>query len=105
MQIRKRLLPLLAVLLLTGCAANSNAPPTQPGGTAPPGTTATQQVSGTDPSQEQSGLPTTPGTSEATGGESIPSSGGESDPVSPSYDPASPDTPTSPTSPPATTEP
>ena len=36
MQIRKRLLPLLAVLLLTGCAANSNAPPTQPGGTAPP---------------------------------------------------------------------
>lgn len=105
MQFPKRLLPLLAVLVLTGCASKGDAPPTQPGGADPPGTTVTQQNSGTDPSQEQSGLPTSPGASEGTTSESTAPNSGESGSVSPSYDPASPTTPTSPTSPPATTEP
>ena len=102
MRLSRRLLPLLAVLVLTGCASKGSAPPTQPGGADPPGTTVTQQNSGTDPSQEQSGLPTSPGASEGTSGESTAPSGGGSGPASPSQDPTQPYTPTSP---PATTEP
>lgn len=102
MQFPKRLLPLLAVLVLTGCASKGDAPPTQPGGADPPGTTVTQQNSGADPSQEQSGLPASPGASEGTTGESTAPSGGGGDPAFPSYDPTQPYTPTSP---PATTEP
>lgn len=102
MRLSRRLLPLLAVLVLTGCASKGSAPPTQPGGADPPGTTVTQQNSGTDPSQEQSGLPTSPGASEGTSGESTTPSGSEGGLVSPSQDPTQPYTPTSP---PATTEP